>query len=307
MNLAALLLDVARRQPSAPAVTCGDVTRTYGQFADRIQRLAAGLRERGLQDGDRVVLFMENCGEYLEALMACWTAGLVAVPINAKLHHREVAHIASDAAAAALFTSPGLIEAATAAAQEAGTAHVACAGTDNYERLLSARGMPPVARDATDLAWIFYTSGTTGRPKGAMLSHRNLLFMCLAYYADIDQLTADDTKFHATPLSHASGLYALPHMLKGGHQVVFSGFDIAQIEAALTRYDNVTLFGVPTTVTRLVAAWQDRDVPVHRIKTIYYGGAPMYVADLKRAIDLFGTKLFQIFGQGEVSDDDHRA
>ena len=97
MNLAALITAVARRQPQAPAVTYAGATRTYAQFADRSLRLAAGLRYSGLVDGDRVVLFMENCGEYLEVLLACWTAGLVAVPVNAKLHPREVAHIACDA------------------------------------------------------------------------------------------------------------------------------------------------------------------------------------------------------------------
>ena len=299
MNLAALITDVARRQPQAPAVTCGGVTRTYAQFADRSLRLAAGLLSSGLADGDRVIVFMENCGEYLEVLIACWAAGLVAVPVNAKLHHREVAHIASDSRAAAMFTTLGVAEAAAAAASESGTALVVCADTDRYERMLSAQSMEPVVRAPSDLAWLFYTSGTTGRPKGAMLTHRTLLFMSHAYLADIDQLGPLDTKLHAGPMSHASGLYALPHLLKGGHQVVIAGFDIPHIEDAFQRYDRITMFAVPTTLTRLVAAWQGREVPLQRLKTIYYGGAPMYVADLKRAIDLLGPRLFQLFGQGE--------
>ena len=81
--------------------------------------------------------------------------------------------------------------------------------------------------------------------------------------------------------------------------MVFAGFDIQQIEDAFQRYDHITMFAVPTTLTRLVAAWQGRDLPLQRLKTIYYGGAPMYVADLKRAIDLLGPRLFQLFGQGE--------
>ena len=299
MNLATLIVGVALRQPQAPAVTCRGVTRSYAEFIDRSLRLAAGLRASGLSHGDRVVLFMENCGEYLDVLVACWAAGLVAVPVNAKLHHREVAHIAADSGAVAMFTTPGVAEAAQAAASDAGVGLVVCSGTDRYQQMLPAEGMHPVARDPSDLAWLFYTSGTTGRPKGAMLTHRNLLFMSHAYLADVDMLGPDDTKFHLAPMSHGSGLYALPHLLKGGHQVVFSGFDIPEIEASLLFYDKVTMFAVPTTLTRLVAAWQGRDVPLHRLKTIYYGGAPMYVADLKRALDLFGPRLYQIFGQGE--------
>lgn len=298
MNLASLIVGVARRQPDAPAVTAGSVTRSYGAFADRSLRLAASLRGCGLVDGDRVVLFMENCGEYLEVLVACWAAGFVAVPVNAKLHQREVAHVVADAGARALFTTPGTIAAGRAAAQD-GEVFVVCAGSDAYEALMAPAPMEPVAREASDDAWIFYTSGTTGKPKGAVLTHRNLLFMSQVYLSDIDALSERDTQLHTAPMSHGSGLYALPHLLKGSHQVVFPGFDIEQIEAAFQRYDQITMFAVPTTLTRLVSAWQGRDIPLERLKTIYYGGAPMYLADLRRALDLFGPRLYQLFGQGE--------
>src|SRR5262249_12085331 len=108
LNLAALLFDVARRQPEAPAVTDDNHTWAYGEFAHRISCLAGGLAERGLEPGDQVILCMENCAEFLELMFACWTAGLCAVPVNARLHVREVEHIARDCRARLLVATPNL-------------------------------------------------------------------------------------------------------------------------------------------------------------------------------------------------------
>ena len=299
MNFSALVAAVARRQPDAPAVTAGQQTHSFGQFIERSGRLAAGLRGSGLTVGSRVFLYMEICAEYLELLFCCWTAGLVAVPVNAKLHPREVAHIVADAQASALFTTPNLFTDAVACQEQAEVRLPVPTATDQYEACFADAPMAPVPREANDDAWIFYTSGTTGRPKGAVLTHRNLLFMSQAFFSDIDPLGPGEAKLHAAPLSHGSGLYALPHLLKGGHQVIFKGFDLAQLDEAVRRYDRITMFAVPTTLNRLVAAWEESDVPLERIRTIIYGGAPMYVADLKRAIGLFGSRLYQLFGQGE--------
>ena len=108
MNLAALLFDVARRLPEAPAVTDDNDAWTYREFARRISRLAGGLAARGLESGDRVILCMENCAEFLEMMFASWTAGLCAVPVNARLHVREVEHIAADSGARLLIATPSL-------------------------------------------------------------------------------------------------------------------------------------------------------------------------------------------------------
>jgi acyl-CoA synthetase (AMP-forming)/AMP-acid ligase II len=300
MNLAALIATVARRLPQAPAVTDRGMTVSYGDFCARASRIAGALRARGLRSGDRVALAMENCGEFLDMLLACWTAGLCAVPVNAKLHAREVEHIVRDSGARLLVTTPGLVEAlAPLEAAVDGLSAVLCTQTKDFEALARGEPMAPQPADPTDIAWIFYTSGTTGRPKGAILSHRNLLFMCHAYHADIDALDHRDVKLHTGPLSHASGLYALPHLLKGGHQVVLPGFDVAAIADALERYTNVTMFAAPTMLTRLVHSPLAGRLRVDHLKTIYYGGGPMYVADLERALSLFGPRLYQIYGQGE--------
>lgn len=300
MNLAAMIRDVARRQPDAPAVTDGPITHSYATFVDRAARIGAALGARGLVPGDRVVLAMENCGEFLELLVACWTAGLCVVPVNAKLHPREVEHIVRDSGARFAFTTPGLAESLAPLPSQAETLEaLICTRTPDYAKLLEAGPRAVHAGDAEERAWIFYTSGTTGRPKGAILSHRNLLFMSYSYYADIDALDARDVKLHTAPLSHASGLFALPHLLRGGHQVVLPGFDIEAIADALTRYRNVTMWAAPTMLTRLVHSPLAASLRTESIKTIYYGGGPMYVADLQRALAIFGPRLYQIYGQGE--------
>ncbi|GGH28004.1 AMP-dependent synthetase [Alsobacter metallidurans] len=300
MNLAAMIRDVARRQPDAPAVTDGAVTHSYAAFVDRAARIGGALRERGLAPGDRVVLAMENCGEFLELLVACWTAGLCVVPVNAKLHPREVEHIVRDSGARAAFTTPGLADGLTPLVSQVETLEtLVCTRTPDYARLLGCDPCAVHPGGAEERAWIFYTSGTTGRPKGAILSHRNLLFMSYSYYADIDALDARDVKLHTAPLSHASGLFALPHLLRGGHQVVLPGFDIEAIADALLRYSNVTMWAAPTMLTRLVHSPLASSLRTESIKTIYYGGGPMYVADLRRALAIFGPRLYQIYGQGE--------
>lgn len=301
MNIAEGILAVARRFPAHPAVTSSGNTMRYGRFAERSLRIAGGFRrEHGLATGDRIVLCMENCGEFLEVLFGCWAAGLVAVPVNAKLHTREVAHIVGNSGARLLVTTPSLADGlAPLVGQLDSLRAVICSQDADYRALVAGDAIPCQARHPNDTAWIFYTSGTTGRPKGAALTHRNLLFMAHCYYADIDHLDETDTKLHAAPLSHGSGLYAIPHMLRGGHQVVRPGFEAGDVLEAINHYPNVTMFAAPTMVTRLVTSPGVEGADTRNLKTLYYGGGPMYVADLQNALEVFGPKLFQLYGQGE--------
>lgn len=299
-NLANTLLARVRSQPDAPAISFGATTQTFGDLGRRTLALAGGFRtELGMMRGDRVILSMENRLEFYELLFACWAAGLAAVPVNSKLHPREVAHIAADSGARAVFTSDRqLDELAPALREVREPPAVVVVQSAAYERL--ARSTPIDCEDCApdDLAWLFYTSGTTGKPKGAMLSHRNLLAMAWIYFADIEYVEPGDIKLHAAPLSHASGLYGLPHLFAGGHQVILPGFEPERIFQAFEDHQRVTLFAAPTMIIRMLQSAGAH--LVHRgLRTLYYGGAPMYVSDLQRALDVFGPRLWQLYGQGE--------
>lgn len=300
MNLAALLFDVARRLPERPAVTDGRNSWNYRELAERIARLAGGFRARGLRPGDRVLLSLENCGEFFELMFGCWTAGLCAVPTNARLHPREVEYIAENSGARLLITTPGLADAlAPLASSVESLEQVISTRTAEYGRLVKGEPIRPETGDPTDRAWLFYTSGTTGRPKGAVLSHRNLLFMSQCYYADVDRLDERDTHLLAAPVSHGAGLYALPFLLKGVQQIVLPHFDVPAIHEVIQRHERVSMFAAPTMLTRLVHASDVPGADLANLRTIYYGGGPMYVADLEKALGLFGPRLYQLYGQGE--------
>src|SRR5881227_1839040 len=301
MNLAALLFDVAQRLPEQPAVSEDRQSWNYRELARRIAGVAGGLRARGLKPGDRVLLSLENCGEFFELMFGCWTAGLCAVPTNARLHPREVEYIAENSGARLLVATPGLAEAlAPLVGAVDGLEEVISTRTAAYDALLTSS--PPFRPEPglpADRAWLFYTSGTTGRPKGAVLSHRNLLFMSQCYYADIDRLDERDTHLCAAPVSHGAGLYALPFLLQGAHQIVLPHFEVAAILDVVARHERVSFFAAPTMLTRLAHAPEVPGAALANLKTIYYGGGPMYVADLEKALGRFGPRLYQLFGQGE--------
>jgi long-chain acyl-CoA synthetase len=295
MNLAQLLRSAALRLPQAPAIALGSRTvSSYGALAARVAGLAAGMRGRfGLAPGDRVALVMKNGPAYYEAMFACWHAGLAAVPVNAKLHPKEVAYIIANSGAKLCFATPELAGAVAGC-------EVIDVASPAYARLDGAAAFPADVRP-DDLAWLFYTSGTTGVPKGAMLTHRNLLFASHAYYADIDRLGPGDSILHAAPMSHGSGLYGVPHVAAGAVNVIpeSGGFEPEEIFGLIAAHRGVSFFAAPTMIVRLLASPGAGRADLTNLKTITYGGAPMYVADALRAIELFGPRLYQLFGQGE--------
>jgi acyl-CoA synthetase (AMP-forming)/AMP-acid ligase II len=305
MNIAALLAKAALSFPDRPALTRGvDIWSSYAEFHKVSGALAHALRDRyGLECGDRVAIAMSNRPEFLESLFAIWYAGLAAVPINAKLHPSEFAYILDNSGARFCFTDPGLAPAIEKlSAEVASLEAVISADSDLYRDLGAGAGMPYADRAPEDPAWLFYTSGTTGRPKGATLSHRNLLIMTLSYFADMDPISCTDCVLHAAPLSHGSGLYALPHVAKAANNIIpqSGGFDAAEVLGLIPHFSGVTMFGAPTMIVRMMNSPAMADADIRNLKLLYYGGAPMYVADVEQALKIFGPKLVQIYGQGEA-------
>lgn len=306
MSLAHLLARQARVAPTRPAIFSGtNLHADHGQWAARSAGLATRMRDAGLVPGDRIILFMRNHPRYLEVMWAAWWAGLVVVPVNAKLHAKEVEWIIDNAGARWAFVTADVAPESLAGLErqidvESAEADALLAAVDD------ARSVPITDCEPDELAWLFYTSGTTGRPKGVMLTHRNLMTMGLTYFIDVDPVSGDDHIVYAAPMSHGAGIYAIPHLMAGARHVVpgSGGMDPAELFELGRRLGPLSTFAAPTIVKRLVdyaeQAGLSPDDAARAFKTIVYGGAPMYVADIERAMHVMGPRFVQIYGQGET-------
>jgi len=303
LNLAYTLYRTARRLPRAIAVIERDrIELSYEDLAARTLALAGGLLAQGVRPGDRVGQLMKNCAQYVELLYACWTIGACAIPINARLHAREVAWILDDAHARLCFITDEAETAAIEAARVGGRTEFIDVDGADYRRLLQGgTAVPRAEASAGESAWLFYTSGTTGRPKGVLLTHRNLLAMTLNYLADVDRAEVGDHLLHAAPMSHGSGLYTIPNVAAGATQLIPAarGFAVDEIRHILAHTPATKFFAAPTMVMRLVDDYAAHGTAPEHLKSIIYGGGPMYVADSVRALEVLGPRLVQIYGQGE--------
>ena len=286
MNLAQHIDIAGRNYPNRPAIGYGTrLLYDYAALAERVARIASALRdELGLSPGDRVAIVSGNMPEYLETLYAVWHAGGAVVPINAKLHPVELAYILNHSGARICFTSSGLAPAIEAHAPDT-LERVLVFGSGSYNRLLASDAMEVTPSHNDDLAWLFYTSGTTGRPKGAMLTHRNLEVMGEAYKNEVDRVAHGDPLLHGAPMSHGSGLYMIPYVMNCGVNVVpeSGGFDAQEIFELIDAWPRTSMFAAPTMVKRLVE--HNGDCRSENIRTIVWGGAPMYVQDAIHALD----------------------
>jgi long-chain acyl-CoA synthetase len=304
VNLAVLLARAGRVFPDAPALALGErVVADYRGLAGACARLGAALRARlRLDPGDRIALFMSNCPAYVELTWAAWWAGLALVPINAKLHPKEAEYILDHAGARVCFVDAEHAPAiGTLAATVPGLERTIAVESDDYRRLAGDHELALADAAPDDLAWLFYTSGTTGRPKGVMLTHRNLLAMTLCYFADVDAIRLGDASVHAAPMSHGSGIYGPPHVAAGALQVIpeSRGFEPAEIFSLARTWPGAAMFAAPTMVKRLVDHARAARPALDGLKTIVYGGGPMYLADIQDALAVMGQRFVQIYGQGE--------
>jgi acyl-CoA synthetase (AMP-forming)/AMP-acid ligase II len=304
MNIAHLLLGSSQAFCDHVALARGEAPHlSFRELWRKVSVMSTHLRVRfGLQPGDRVAFALSNCVESIEVMYAIWHAGLCAVPMNAKLHAREFAFILANSGARLCFVTPDL---ATTIAEAAGEApdlkEIVDVSTRPYGFMTVGDPSPMADREPEDAAWLFYTSGTTGRPKGATLTHRNLLVMTLNYYADLDRPVAGGSMVHAAPISHGSGLWNFPMLARGVAQVFpESGkYDVPETVALMNRWPDCSIFLAPTMVKRLVEHPGVGDLRPGALRLVTYGGAPMYVSDLKRALDTLGGVLCQLYGQGE--------
>lgn len=298
MNLAHWLERSAAVFGDRPAIALGtQAVCSFRELAAAAARGAAWLAGQGLVPGDRVGFFLGNHPDYLRLLWSAWWAGLVAVPINTRLHGREAAFILSDCAATLCFVDAGRAESL------AGHVPGACRVIDRHPFLddPDAAGAAIVAREEDDDAWLFYTSGTTGTPKGVRLSARNLRWATMAYLAEVQPVAPGDAMLHPAPLSHASGLYHLPYVLQGGVNVLplSGGFDGSEIAALAWHWRNASFFATPTMMRRLVDWARRNPAPIEGLATVVYGGGPLYLADIEAALDVIGPRFAQVYGQGE--------
>lgn len=292
MNFVNQLLANARRYPDRPAIASGKrVVADWATLAQRVGSLGAAL---DLAPGERVAIAAKNCPEYVELMYGCWAAGLVVVPVNAKLHRQEIAEILETSGAAKVFASKDIdVDPAWGAT---------VIGSPEWEALFSADPIAPVDCLPEDPAWIFFTSGTTGKSKGAMLTHRNLMAMATAHLADFECVTPQDCLLHAAPMSHGSGLYMLPYVERAACQLIPEGgaFDPGTFLDLCGHYAGVGAFLAPTMLRRLRIEAEKRGGCVPSgLRSVIYGGGPMYLDELQRCLTTFGPIFRQLYGQGE--------
>ncbi|NKB69766.1 MAG: long-chain-fatty-acid--CoA ligase [Candidatus Latescibacteria bacterium] len=310
MNIGDLLTAAAQSFPDNIALVYGDRQWSYAQFNRRANRLARALYNLGLAPGDKVAVLMHNRPEMLESMVAAFKAGCTAIPLNFRLHPKELAYIIDHAQAKAVILSAAFAESIEAISTQLPLVdHFITVAPDrpsalDYEDLLAAATddftTAPVAPD--DTAWLFYTSGTTGRPKGAMLTHRNLLAMTERFYTDMcPGFGAKEAVFHAAPLSHGSGCYALPNIGKAAAHIILASPSFTPEGAleAIEEHRVTNMFAAPTMVKRLVDSPAIDRYDHSSLKALIYGGAPMLVEDLRRAMEKLGPCLVQLYGQAE--------
>jgi len=313
MNLANVLRQSARRLPDAIGFVHGEAETSWGEMDARVDAMAHALAARGLGKGDRILVQSKNCLEMFESMFATFRIGAVWVPTNFRQTPSEVAYLAAASGARAMICHADFPEHVTAALAEAPAIETVIAiGAapfgDDYNALVNAhRGArrfrnADVERD--DPCWFFFTSGTTGRPKAAVLTHGQMAFVITNHLADLmPGTTHEDASLVVAPLSHGAGIHQLVQVARASKTVLLPSekFDGAEAWALVERWRITNMFTVPT-ITKLLVEHPAVDAFDHSsLRYVIYAGAPMYREDQKRALAKLGKVLVQYFGLGEVT------
>ncbi len=307
MDIGSILERTASLYPERPAVIDGDRVIRFRELDDRVSRLANALLGTGLQPGDRVIDLQHNAHQYIEADLALARAGLVRVPVNTRLTPADWAFIADDSRARGLIYGEDFAGPAEELLDRVGGLDVVVgvkAGPGlRYEELLGAASPAAsrIRRSRADLVSINYSSGTTGRPKGCMRTVGNRLASMVDFLVNLFEggLTPADIWLHAGPITHASGLFLLPHVALGACQVVLPKFDPAGALDLIERHRVTGTVWVPTMIERVIA--QDlskRDLS--SLRRVTYAGAPMAPDRIRVANEALGGRLVQFYGMVEA-------
>ena len=304
-NLACLLRQSAERHPARPALVWGERRWTWAEMGRRVANAAGGLARLGVGKGDRVLAHARNGNALFEGIWAAWTLGAVWAPSNHRLSPAEVAYLAGSCRAAVHLFDDAYPEhaAAARAANPAARVHL---GLAEWDRLAATDAPPPPLADMgrDDPAWLFYTSGTTGRPKAGILTHGQMAFVVTSHLCDLMPGTTErDVSLVVAPLSHGAGIHALAQVARGAASVLPEGdrLDPEAAWALVERHRVTNMFTVPTILNMLA-----RDGAVDRhdhssLRHVIYAGAPLHRADQVHALRKLGPVLVQYFGLGEVT------
>ncbi|GAA2073500.1 long-chain fatty acid--CoA ligase [Actinomadura alba] len=266
----------ARMAPDRTALVFEERSWTYGELYERVTRLAHVLRGLGVRPGDRVAYLGPNHPAFLETLFATGTLGAILVPLNFRLAGPELAYMLSDSGAHVLVHAPELTDVVTGTESPV-RARFLIVG-DDYEKLLAAGDATPIDEPVShdDVCMIMYTSGTTGRPKGAMITHGNVTWNCMNVLLDVD-LTRDEVTLVSAPLFHTAALNmtTLPTLIKGATAVVMPSFSPDAAFDLIERHRVSWMFGVPAMFAAMARSprWPDADLSSVRI--LECGGAPV--------------------------------
>jgi long-chain acyl-CoA synthetase len=304
LNLASIAIDSAERSPQAVAVRLGDAALTYAELDLRSARVATLLRDRGLVPGDRVGLMLPNVPEFPVAYYGVLRAGGVVVPMNVLLKRREIAFYLEDSGARLLLAWHGFAEDARAGAAEAG-AELIEVEPEAFAELIAAHEPSEelAATDEQDTAVILYTSGTTGKPKGAELTHFNLSRNCDIASRTTCVISEGDVVLGALPLFHSFGqTVSMNASLRvGATLTLVPRFDPAEALTTMQR-DRVTHFyGVPTMYGALLHHPRREAFDTSSLRTCVTGGASMPVEVLRGFEQAFGCVVLEGYGLSETS------
>lgn len=300
MNVYSMLADAVRRRANETAVSWGSRRLTYRELDGTCAALDAWFAERECSRGDRILLFIRNGFEYPALLLATMRAGLIVVPVNAKLHPREVAWIAGDAEPKLIVTHAEHMDELRDALPSGLDPELLAIEDFELPEPTAEPGIPADV-EPDDPAWIFYTSGTTGKPKGATLTHRNIVASAVNCLADVFGFQENDRVLHVAPLSHGSGIYLIPSMARGAENIIYdrASFRPAEVFDTVAKLAvTVIAFVAPTMIVRFLEAPPRDDIGT--LRGVIYGGATIHLEHIREAVGRFGPIFHQLYGQGEA-------